>query len=183
VLRTSSSDLFACVIVRLAKADRRSCSAPTAKIQGAKSAAAIDAAASRPPIICEGNNSVGSPDADLMRTRKQRAIRALSSGGPPDELKLLVKNLFKPIGSGKCRAEQRLSAPTSKTRIGSFRSSFDYLVGAGENSGRHGDAERFRGLDVDDHSVFGRLLDRQVSRLFPLENFVDVGCGTPIEII
>jgi hypothetical protein len=42
---------------------------------------------------------------------------------------------------------------------------FDHLVGAGEQRVRHGEAERFGGLEVDDQLVFGRGLHRELSRL------------------
>jgi hypothetical protein len=38
--------------------------------------------------------------------------------------------------------------------------SFDYLIGAGEDRLRDGEAERLRGREVDDQLEFGRLLDR-----------------------
>ena len=43
---------------------------------------------------------------------------------------------------------------------------FDHLVGAGE-------AERFGVREIDDKIEFGRLLDRNVSRLRSAQNFVD----------
>ena len=39
---------------------------------------------------------------------------------------------------------------------------FDDLVGAGKQHRRHGEADRFRGLEVDDQLEFGRHLHRQI---------------------
>ena len=36
----------------------------------------------------------------------------------------------------------------------------DQLVGAGKQEGRHSDAERLRGFEIDDQFEFGRLFDR-----------------------
>src|SRR5437016_14133112 len=48
--------------------------------------------------------------------------------------------------------------------------SFDYLVGAGEQGGRHLEAERLGGRDIDDKIKAGRLQDGKVGRLFALQN-------------
>src|ERR1700736_3735948 len=48
--------------------------------------------------------------------------------------------------------------------------SFDRLVGATEQRQRHGEAERLRGLEIDDQLDFRGLLDRQIGRLHALEN-------------
>jgi hypothetical protein len=42
---------------------------------------------------------------------------------------------------------------------------FDHLVGAGEQRGRHLDAECFRSLEIDPQVVFHRSLHRQVGGL------------------
>src|SRR5205823_2493706 len=54
------------------------------------------------------------------------------------------------------------------------RRSFDHLVGAGEKGLRHRQAERLRGLNVDDQLELGRLLDRQIGRLGAFEDLAGV---------
>src|SRR5688572_17611346 len=46
----------------------------------------------------------------------------------------------------------------------------DHLVSAGEEGGRDSEAERLRGLEIDNQLQRGRLHDRQVSRLGTLED-------------
>jgi hypothetical protein len=58
--------------------------------------------------------------------------------------------------------------------------SFNDLVGAGEYGCWNVDAQRPGGLHVDHKLVFGRSLDRQVSRLFALEDAIDVAGRAPI---
>jgi hypothetical protein len=48
--------------------------------------------------------------------------------------------------------------------------SFDYVIGAREQVRRHGEAERLRGLEVDDELELGGLQDRKVSGFCATEN-------------
>jgi hypothetical protein len=57
---------------------------------------------------------------------------------------------------------------------------FDHCVCASEQRGRHGEAERLRGFEVDDGFVLGRHLHRQVGRLLALEDAVDVAGRAPV---
>jgi hypothetical protein len=55
-----------------------------------------------------------------------------------------------------------------------------YLVGAGEERQRDFEAECPRGNQVDDEIELGGLLDRQVARLRPAQNLVDVVGGAAV---
>jgi hypothetical protein len=56
----------------------------------------------------------------------------------------------------------------------------NHFVGAHEDRPRNRQAERPRGLQVDDKLALRRLLDRQFARLRTLEDLVDVDSGTPV---
>src|SRR5262245_66415993 len=60
--------------------------------------------------------------------------------------------------------------------------SFDHLVGAGKQRGRHLEAERLGCFEVDYQLVLGRCLNRQVGGFFPLENAIDVAGGAPASV-
>ena len=49
--------------------------------------------------------------------------------------------------------------------IGTNQFLFDHLVGASEQRRRHGEAERLGGLKINDQLEFGRLFNRQITRL------------------
>src|SRR5215831_12822056 len=56
---------------------------------------------------------------------------------------------------------------------------FDHLVGADESGRRHGEAERPGGLQVNDQLQLRGLFDRQVTRLCPFQDLVNIGGGPP----
>jgi hypothetical protein len=59
---------------------------------------------------------------------------------------------------------------------------FDHFIGAGGQFRRHGEAEPFRRLQVDDQLVFGRRLYREIGRSFALQDSVDVASRSPLKI-
>src|SRR5262245_34384557 len=51
---------------------------------------------------------------------------------------------------------------------------FNHLAGTREQRGRHSEAERLSGFEVDCQFVLGRRLNRHVSRLFTFKDSIDV---------
>src|SRR5215510_1956643 len=56
---------------------------------------------------------------------------------------------------------------------------FDYLIRPQQDRLWDSQAERLGGLEVDDQLKLGGILDRQVRRLYPLQDFVHVVGGVP----
>lgn len=61
--------------------------------------------------------------------------------------------------------------------------SFDHLVGASEHDWWKFDAGGFGGLEIEDELELGRLFDGQVGGPGALENLLDIGGGTPTQVI
>src|SRR5262245_16407720 len=57
--------------------------------------------------------------------------------------------------------------------------SLDHLVGRLQKWHRDSEAKRLRSFEIDDEFVFGRLLDRQVTRFDTFEDTIDVSSGLP----
>src|SRR5258708_13769836 len=59
--------------------------------------------------------------------------------------------------------------------------SLDHLVGTREQRRRHSETERLRGCKIDDEIEFRGLLDRDVGRLRPAQNLIDIFGSAPEE--
>src|SRR4029077_9965590 len=62
--------------------------------------------------------------------------------------------------------------------IPDITSLFDHLVGAHQDCFGNGDAEGFRGLEIDDQLEPRRTLDREVGRLCAAQDATDIGTAT-----
>ena len=59
---------------------------------------------------------------------------------------------------------------------------FDHLIGAGKQRGRHGEVERFGGLEVDCQLEFRGYFDWQLTWLFAAQYSIDIECGTAEQV-
>src|SRR5262249_22039981 len=62
------------------------------------------------------------------------------------------------------------------------RALFDHFVGAQQESFRYFKTERLGSRQIDGKIELGRLLDRDVGRLRPAQNLVDIVGGAPVQV-
>jgi hypothetical protein len=74
------------------------------------------------------------------------------------------------------------SARYGRPRLSSATSLLNHLVSTQQQPLRDGDAERLRGLEVDDQLELGRLFNRQIAGLRAFEDLVHIGSGTPEQV-
>src|SRR5947209_4704320 len=61
----------------------------------------------------------------------------------------------------------------------SKRRSFNHLIGGREQHRRHGEAERLRGLEIDDKFELGRLLNGKIGWIGALQDAIHIVSTTP----
>src|SRR5207237_6037806 len=69
---------------------------------------------------------------------------------------------------------QDTSACPVRAKTGSRLTLLDHLVGERQQGRGHDDAERFRGLEVDDKRKLARLLDGEIAGLGTIQDFRDI---------
>jgi hypothetical protein len=113
---------------------------------------------------------------------RRRACRERARGIARDGLRPHRRRFLgrKPRPRQRIDANINLSCIRVRSALGN---SFDHLVGAGEQCGRHGEAERLRGDQVDHKLELGRLFDREVTRLCSAQNLVDIVAGAAEQIL
>src|SRR3954451_8589905 len=71
------------------------------------------------------------------------------------------------------------AGPFRIAEVGEAGALFDHLIGTTEERPRYDQPKRVRGLQIDYQLELGRLLDRQIGRLGPAQDLVDVVAGSP----
>src|SRR5947209_1757599 len=74
------------------------------------------------------------------------------------------------------RRRKRRSPSTVRTLFNKLACTVEQLRGNGET-------KQLGGLEIDDQFELCRLLNRQVPRLSPLQNLIDVGWGQPPRLV
>ena len=100
-------------------------------------------------------------------------------------LSSLLSTLFSPVSfclrGGQSRA---INGPEHLQQAVGGTYLLNHLVSLGEQCGRHGEAERIRGLQIDDEVEFGGLLDGEVGRLLLPECLDDfIHESNPVRVI
>src|SRR6516164_1886211 len=81
-----------------------------------------------------------------------------------------VRRATRPGARQRRRPDARICGGEVSFEPPSYLTSFDHLVGAKQDPRRDRHTECFSGLEIDYRFECGRLLYRQISRLFALEN-------------
>jgi hypothetical protein len=109
------------------------------------------------------------PLMSLQGQSRRTTMFAMSGLAPISAMLLQCHDRSKSAKTGREQSQQR-------QRL------FDHLVGAGEQRVRHGEAERFGGLEIDHQLELGRLLNGEVRWPLALEYPVNISCSAPVQI-
>lgn len=104
---------------------------------------------------------------------------ALSMSTIVGELNLPLSDISQLIALAEQAKHKTLWPLRTSLLFGKARSP-DHLVRAQQDRLGDGNADCFRGFQIDDEFEFGRLLDRQIARLGALQNLVDVPGRTAV---
>ena len=112
---------------------------------------------------------VGAAVIDLVERRPIDIRMPLHQRLDRDRAEIVGAHLGEPAGIAADRRADGV-ADEGVGHRGSPESLLYHFVGAAEQRDRDGQAERLRGLEIDDKFDLGRLLDRKIGRLLALEN-------------
>src|SRR5262249_14048642 len=85
-------------------------------------------------------------------------------------------------GQLKCSSRCPLWAKSGREQSQQSNRLFDHLVRGDQQVGRYGQAERLRGLQVDDQFELGRPNNRQIGRLRAFENATNVDAKLSVHV-